>query len=382
MDNWTRAKLCLMFTGIFVMVCMALSPMLVLEKLEEDLRREVVGLPALLHKSKDMISSSTGENTSQESKKQRLGVKRNVTSDVKKEEPPVFERNDVIRQKKTVKKKTDVDGKEKRKEVPQQKLKKQPYEPTDEELSLARGVSGLPFEDTPALIGAKRGHIECDVNVDDLAYWNNPQGMRDQEFVTHFKEPTDRYLSFEPDPGGWNNVRMSMEIIFVLAAATGRTLVLPPRVPMYLLGTGKENAKSFGNFFPINDELKKKINIITMENFIMTEGKRLLSLNATEIENMRSVADICVYQPPEKDKRSCEWLFPLLREKGIQPQMEAAHQCLVFDNDVFDKGGNLTADKQKRVDQFCGVSFAKGRAVKGVALDYYLTVVFVFSYVF
>jgi hypothetical protein len=114
----------------------------------------------------------------------------------------------------------------------------------------------------------------------------------------------------------------------------------------------------------------------------MTEGKRLLSLNATEIENMRSVADICVYQPPEKDKRSCEWLFPLLREKGIQPQMEAAHQCLVFDNDVFDKGGNLTADKQKRVDQFCGVSFAKGRAVKGVALDYYLTVVFLFSYVF
>jgi hypothetical protein len=111
---------------------------------------------------------------------------------------------------------------------------------------------------------------------------------------------------------------------------------------MYLLGTGKENAKSFGNFFPINDELKKKINITTMEEFIMTEGKRLLSLNATEIENMRSVADICVYQPPEKDKRSCEWLFPLLQEKGIQPQMEAADQCLVFD-----KGGNLMADKQK-----------------------------------
>jgi hypothetical protein len=57
--------------------------------------------------------------------------------------------------------------------------------------------------------------------------------------------------------------------------------------------------------------------------------------------------------------------------------MEAADQCLVFD-----KGGNLMADKQKWVDQFCGVSFAKGRVVKGVALDYYLTLVFIFSYVF
>ena len=33
------------------------------------------------------------------------------------------------------------------------------------ELPLARGYSGLPMEKTPALIGAKRGTIECDVNV-------------------------------------------------------------------------------------------------------------------------------------------------------------------------------------------------------------------------
>jgi len=30
---------------------------------------------------------------------------------------------------------------------------------------LARGFSGLPMEETPALIGAKRGTIECDVDV-------------------------------------------------------------------------------------------------------------------------------------------------------------------------------------------------------------------------
>lgn len=32
-------------------------------------------------------------------------------------------------------------------------------------LPLARGYSGLPMEKTPALVGAKRGTIECDINV-------------------------------------------------------------------------------------------------------------------------------------------------------------------------------------------------------------------------
>eukprot|EP01063_Lacrimia_lanifica_P005038 TRINITY_DN12863_c0_g1_i1.p1 TRINITY_DN12863_c0_g1~~TRINITY_DN12863_c0_g1_i1.p1 ORF type:complete len:469 (+),score=143.76 TRINITY_DN12863_c0_g1_i1:96-1409(+) len=37
-----------------------------------------------------------------------------------------------------------------------------------------------------------------------------------------------RYLTFTPWNGGWNNRRMSLEIAVVLAVATNRTLVLPP----------------------------------------------------------------------------------------------------------------------------------------------------------
>jgi len=51
---------------------------------------------------------------------------------------------------------------------------------------LSRGVAGRPLLETPALVGAKRGHIECDVNVDSLAYWNSPQGVRDMEFHSPF----------------------------------------------------------------------------------------------------------------------------------------------------------------------------------------------------
>ncbi len=44
---------------------------------------------------------------------------------------------------------------------------------------MARGVAGRPANETPALDGASRAHIECDINVDSLAYWNDPQGTRD-----------------------------------------------------------------------------------------------------------------------------------------------------------------------------------------------------------
>ena len=101
---------------------------------------------------------------------------------------------------------------------------------------LARGVAGLPVSETPALIGASRAKIECDVNVDFMAYWNNPQGDRDRNFVTPFKssDKQTHYITFWQDCGRFNNIRMSLEIIFVIAAASGKTVVLPPNQKMHL----------------------------------------------------------------------------------------------------------------------------------------------------
>jgi hypothetical protein len=142
---------------------------------------------------------------------------------------------------------------------------------------LARGVAGLPMSQTPALIGASRGHIECDTNVDELVYWNAPQGTRDLEFVSPFigkHSETTKYLTFEPDRGGWNNIRMNLENIFIIAAATNRTLVLPPASPLYLLSKDKkEKHKNFGDFFNLQDEMfQKRINVITMQEFLEREG--------------------------------------------------------------------------------------------------------------
>ena len=238
---------------------------------------------------------------------------------------------------------------------------------TIENRILARGVAGLPMSKTPALEGAKWGHVECDDNVDDSVYWNEPQGKRDQNFKSPFAGLSDpglkrRYLTFEPDPGGWNNIRMSMEIIFTLAATTGRTLVLPPKAPFYLLGTGPENARSFGSFYDVSkDAFQKEVEVISMEEFFerevfpdQIEGKRLLDfLNGAEIQSLKDteLTKLCLYR--EGAINHCENLFKLLRKAGYQPPLEAGKNCFVFDEDVF-HGNEVPELLEKRVARFCG----------------------------
>mmetsp|Transcript_5154 Transcript_5154/g.7699 ORF Transcript_5154/g.7699 Transcript_5154/m.7699 type:complete len:384 (-) Transcript_5154:958-2109(-) len=150
-----------------------------------------------------------------------------------------------------------------------------------EKETLARGLAGLPFSQTPALEGAKRATITCDdptINANFLAYWNEPQGTQDVEFESPFavdQNGEEKYLTFEPDRGGWNNIRMTLEIIFIIALATGRTLVLPPDQPLYLLkADSSKKQRSFADFFPISSSKfeASHLRIITTEEFLRREG--------------------------------------------------------------------------------------------------------------
>eukprot|EP00980_Cylindrotheca_fusiformis_P020765 scaffold7755_cov104-Cylindrotheca_fusiformis.AAC.10 len=70
-----------------------------------------------------------------------------------------------------------------------------------------------------------------------MVYWEDIPS--DENFISPFYRPGEtKYLTFEPDGGGWNNIRMAMESVIGLAIAMGRTLVMPPQKKMYLLAKG------------------------------------------------------------------------------------------------------------------------------------------------
>mmetsp|Transcript_46732 Transcript_46732/g.69496 ORF Transcript_46732/g.69496 Transcript_46732/m.69496 type:complete len:638 (-) Transcript_46732:245-2158(-) len=115
----------------------------------------------------------------------------------------------------------------------------------------------------------------------ELVYWNDiPQ---DQLYVSPLQATSSqdgpKYMTFEPDGGGWNNIRMAMETIVGLAIAMGRILVLPPEQGMYLLrkqqdGTKQRTNFGFSHFFPMHEMALENsgLDIITTEEFLQREA--------------------------------------------------------------------------------------------------------------
>ena len=275
----------------------------------------------------------------------------------------------------------------------EEKLLPPPIPPT----RTARGFSGLPAALAPALEGARRGTIACPdtdprvgrVLSSALAFWNDPRGTRDREagrrgvrerhaFVpppldaaalppwTPGRVPRRRYLTFEPDTGGWNNLRISFENVLVLAAATGRTLVLPPDQVMYLLEP-REGSRPERNYYDLlkitdNPELLRRVPILTAREFLRLEGGKdglvpLAGHNATWREHLVQTANSC-----EERRLSdvyCEDLYDHYRNHGQVATVtsEGDRDCFVFDANVFRHGENhvskLAPEILMQIQKFC-----------------------------
>lgn len=137
----------------------------------------------------------------------------------------------------------------------------------------------------PLRHGARRGLLVCNgERVDsEIIYWKEVPGDSDFEspITLHHEDHHDRYITFEYDQGGWNNIRMGLESLMVIAHATGRTLVIPPQQHLYLLNaqhTDTDNPQvhdemGFEDFFDLNIlRSHKGFHMMEMEDFLAKEA--------------------------------------------------------------------------------------------------------------
>ncbi|KAJ8599752.1 hypothetical protein CTAYLR_003439 [Chrysophaeum taylorii] len=144
-------------------------------------------------------------------------------------------------------------------------------------------VEGGPRRQRKKPVG-ERGRLVCDGREieHEIVYWR--EVAEDKDYVA----PTASnrgYLTFEYDRGGWNNVRMGVECLVVVAHAMGRTLVAPPAQNLYLLGAPQVDATSgkpkrkkmgFADFFDL-EKLGERMSIMTMAQFLARQATEVVA---------------------------------------------------------------------------------------------------------
>jgi len=117
---------------------------------------------------------------------------------------------------------------------------------------------------------------------------------------------TDRYLVFTPDIGGPNNIRIGWEMTAVVAKRTGRTLVLPPASPMYLLDFGPRTnwhgddvtrtATKIEELINL-EQLRSMLPVLTAKEFTQKTGKpwKQAKREATQVKD-EEICKLDVYE--------------------------------------------------------------------------------------
>lgn len=128
-------------------------------------------------------------------------------------------------------------------------------------------ASALPGSDGAALVHRHVAAFVHSAVADRMRYWKNAN-----EQTQPFVDPeSDRYLFFEYDIGGLNNIRIGWEMAAVAAVASNRTLVYPAETHMYLIDAESASFEYFVNMDLVHSGMKA----MSIKQFISSRRGRL-----------------------------------------------------------------------------------------------------------
>lgn len=193
-----------------------------------------------------------------------------------------------------------------------------------------------------------------------MVYWHDIPS--DEKYVSPFHNKHGqhrRYMTFEPDGGGWNNIRMAMETVLAIGISTGRTVVLPPEQRMYLLRRNRGKQKTdfgFADFFPMKDLASENVGlrIISTKEFLEAEAIT---------GNMRDIHTGEVTFPPDNrtdwDGQDVKPLKEWLRNSTLTP-LWAPGKCMA----AFPASGNH--EDVVQLQNMMGQMYKNGESLKHV----------------
>lgn len=122
---------------------------------------------------------------------------------------------------------------------------------------------------------------------------------------------------------------MQLELVLVFAYSTGRTLVLPPDQPMYLLNKGKghHNHHSFADFFPFAN-IAERMPVISMEDFMRLEAVQGKLRNQSTGQVAYPPDNKTVFDATTPKERLLMWDY--LRWVGACPKWQGMDDFLII----------------------------------------------------
>ena len=241
-------------------------------------------------------------------------------------------------------------------EMHQQKDDEPQQPPPAEYIQGVQGNSNINIKDEPHPVA----HLNCADHggpnnqqiIDEMVFWSDiPSDASYLSPMHPLNDPftpddTERFLTFEPDHGGWNNIRMAMETALVMSHAMGRTLVLPPEQQFYLLGKNAEKHKTsfgFNDFFHL-DAISiehRGFKVITMEEFLVRvamkgELKELPPMNKTNYggQNRSGPGQLFKYlrqvgNAPDWDPWKCVLAIPSSTKPEAILELNTTHKAIM-----------------------------------------------------